>query len=458
MRLVKSITLRILLMTLATQLAACGLLNAQDNSPYSRYGLGDITPSTNIVNRGMGSFSAAYADPFSVNFNNPASYSAFLSYLEERSKKYASGRVLLDAALNFDNHTLREGSAPQKFTSSNALFSYLQVGVPLKKNWGFNFGLRQLTRISYKVNQVERLFDPVTGQSIDSAVTQYEGDGGVFLGSLGTGFAIKNLSIGLNFGYLFGKKVYSTKRGFINDSVDYNSSSYDTHTSFGNIYGTAGIQYKIDLNRKLLLRLGIYGNLKQNIGATQDILRRTVVGSQAGDVQLDSVYEKKDVTGTIIYPASYGAGFVIEKKLDPQNNKYGSWLVGVDFVQSNWKDYRFYGEQDSVQNSWQLKMGGEMRPEPKHNYFSNVTYRAGLMLGQDYIHVAEKLPIWGLSFGLGLPLANYNQLARTQASIINLALEFIKRGNNNNLLKDNYFRLSVGFSFSDLWFIKRKYE
>jgi hypothetical protein len=458
MRLVKSITLRILLMILGTQLVAYGLLNAQDNSPYSRYGLGDITPNTNIVNRGMGGFSAAYADPFSVNFSNPASYSAFLAYLEERSKKYASGRVLLDAALNFTNHTLREGSSPQKFTSSDALFSYLQVGVPLRKNWGFNFGLRQLTRIGYKVNDVERLYDPLTGQSIDSAVTQYEGDGGAFLGSLGTGFAIKNLSIGLNFGYLFGKKVYSTKRAFINDSVEYNSSSYNTQTSFGNIYGTAGVQYKIDLNSKLLLRLGVYGNLKQNIGATQDIKRQTVVGSQAGDIQLDSIYGKKDVKGTIIYPASFGTGFVIEKKIDPKNNKYGNWLFGLDFVQSNWKDYRFYGEQDSVQNSWLLKMGGEVRPEPKHNYFSNVTYRAGLVLGQDYIHVVEKLPIWGLSFGLGLPLANYNQLARTQASIINLALEFTKRGNNKNSLKDNYLRLSVGFSFSDLWFIKRKYE
>src|SRR5262245_27866424 len=178
MRLVKSITLRILLMTLGTQLVACGLLHAQDNSPYSRYGLGDITPSTNIVTRGMGSFSAAYADPFSVNFTNPASYSSFLAYLEERSKKYSSGRVLLDAALNFSNHTLREGSSLEKSTSSDALFSYLQVGVPLKKNWGFNFGLRQLTRIGYKVNDIERLYDPVTGQSIDSAVTQYEGDGG----------------------------------------------------------------------------------------------------------------------------------------------------------------------------------------------------------------------------------------------------------------------------------------
>src|SRR5689334_11716442 len=95
---------------------ACGLLllsvfsagfsfqgAAQDNSPYSRYGLGSLTPPTNILNRGMGSFSAAYRDPLSINFNNPASYSAFLSYAEPNAKKTLSGRVILDAGLNFGN-------------------------------------------------------------------------------------------------------------------------------------------------------------------------------------------------------------------------------------------------------------------------------------------------------------------------------------------------------------------
>src|SRR5438045_232532 len=200
---VKSTTLRKLLLAIGFQLSACGFLIAQDNSPYSRYGLGDLTPSTNIVNRGMGSFSAGYADPLSVNFNNPASYSAFLSYLEQRSKKTASGRVLFDVGMNFDNHTLREGNAAEKFTSSNALFSYMQLGVPIKKNWGLNFGLRQLSRVSYKINRIERLYDPVTGNSIDSALTEFAGDGGAFLATTGTGFAIKNFSVGVNFGYLF---------------------------------------------------------------------------------------------------------------------------------------------------------------------------------------------------------------------------------------------------------------
>ena len=458
MRLVKSTTLRNLLIVCGLQLITCNFLYAQENSPYSRYGLGDIAPSTNIANRGMGGLSAAYADPFSINFNNPASYSQFLSYIEERSKKTQSARVLFDVGINYTSHTLREGNAPEKFTSSDILFSYLQVGVPLKKNWGLNFGLRQLTKIYYKINHFERLYDPVTGLNIDSAVTNYNGDGGAFLASMGTGYAIKNFSFGFNFGYLFGKKQFGTKMAFADDSVAYNPLSYNTQASFGDIYGNAGIQYKLNLSKKLLLRLGAYGNLKHDVNAQTDLVRITYVSTTSGDQRLDSVYAQKGVKGKIVYPSGYGLGFIVEKKPDLQNNKYGNWMFGVDYVQNNWSEYRFYGTPDSVQNAWEFRVGGQIRPEPKKNYFSNVTYRAGIFFGQDYVHVVDKLPLLGLSFGMGLPLPNYNSLARGQASVLNLTFEDVKRGNNSNLLKDNIFRISAGLSFSDLWFNKRKYE
>jgi len=284
MRLVKSTThekiialrLNILAVTAVFSLINIVVL-AQDNSPYSRYGLGDLAPKTNIVTRGMGGFSAAYSDPLSINFNNPASYSSFISYREEKSKKSASGRVLFDVGLNFENHNLRESNTTEKFTSSNALFSYMQLGLPLKKNWGLNFGLRQLSRVGYKIARIERLDDPDTGNSIDSTFTEFTGDGGAFLATTGTGFAIKNLSVGINFGYLFGKKEFATKRAFLNDTVVYNSSNHTTKTSFGNIFLNGGIQYKIDLNKKMLLRLGAYGNLKQTLNARQDLLRETFV-------------------------------------------------------------------------------------------------------------------------------------------------------------------------------------
>jgi hypothetical protein len=172
-------------------------------------------------------------------------------------------------------------------------------------------------------------------------------------------------------------------------------------------------------------------------------------------VRIDSVLDQKNIKGEIVYPTSYTAGFVLEKFVTA---KEAGWLIGVDYVQSKWSDYRIYGQADpAVRDKWELRAGAQLRPVPKENYFSNVTYRAGAFFGPDYIYINKKLPVFGASFGLGLPIRNFNR-QNEQYTIINLAFEFIKRGNNDNVLKENLFRLSAGFSLSDVWFIKRKYE
>ncbi len=105
-----------------------------------------------------------------------------------------------------------------------------------------------------------------------------------------------------------------------------------------------------------------------------------------------------------------------------------------------------------------MRVGGQFRPQPGTAYFSNVAYRAGFFTGPDYINIRGKLPQYGVSFGLGLPVANYNRLSQGQFTVINLALEYSKRGNNDNVLKENMFRISLGLNFSDIWFNKRKYD
>ena len=108
---------------------------SQDNSPYTRYGLGDIVPSTNINSRAMGGIYAGYSDFLSINFNNPASYGSF-QFKEPTSKKMASGRAILDVGINIENRTLMIQITSGKFTASNALFSHVQVGVPLRTKLG----------------------------------------------------------------------------------------------------------------------------------------------------------------------------------------------------------------------------------------------------------------------------------------------------------------------------------
>ncbi len=446
-------------------LAAVTPAFSQDNSPYSRYGIGDLVPSTNIINRGMAGLSAGYIDHLAINFNNPASYSSFQSYKEKKSKKLSSGRAILDLGLNFENRTLREPAVTQKFTTSNALFSYVQVGVPLKQNWGLSFGLRPVSRISYKIFRNERLIDPTTGLPIDSAFTGFEGDGGSYLASIGTGFSLfrrerkgleEKLSVGMNGGYLFGEKDYSTRRTLLNDTVSYYRTNYETRTNYGNLYFNAGVQYKLPLTTKMLLTIGAYGNWAQKMNGRQDKLRETFIYDESlGNVRLDSVSDLRDIKGTVELPASYTFGFVLQKYAVP--NKEGGWLFGVDFSQQNWSQYRFYGQADSLQNKWEIKVGAQLSPVPKRNYFSNIAYRFGFFMGPDYVKVGQKLPQIGGTFGLGLPVGISRQ-APNQITFINMAFEYIKRGNNDNLLRENMFRFSLGFSLSDIWFVKRKYD
>jgi hypothetical protein len=428
---------------------------AQDNSPYSRYGLGTISPATNILNRGMGGIVAGYNDPYTVNFTNPASYSSFKTYQEQRTKKAVSGRVILDAGINFGSRAIREGSNAEKFSSGDAYFSYIQVGIPLKNNWGMSFGIRPVSRIYYKLARRELLIDPQTNLPIDSALTEFKGDGGTFLPNIGTGFAIKNLSVGVTVGYMFGRKDFYSKRFLYNDTVEYKNANYETRASFGSLFYSAGIQYKINVNKLTTLTLGAYGNLQQKLKGREDIIRETFVRSETtGDVGIDSVNVLKEVKGDIVYPAQYGFGFSIEKLA---TTKTAGWLLGIDYVLSQWNNYRFFGEKDDVKDNWEFRVGGQYRPVSSKRYFSNVAYRLGFFTGPDYVNVGNKtLNQYGITLGAGLPLANYSRLSG-QYTTINIALEYIKRGNNSNIVNENLFRVSLGLNLSDIWFGKKKY-
>lgn len=460
-------------LTLLLSLVVFSSLQAQDNSPYSRYGLGNQFPRANVINRGMGGVSAAYVGTYlgyavteqnnlgkdsaafteviSVNYNNPASYAGFQANLEQRSKKVSSARVILDVGVNFSSRKLAEPNTPNSFTSSDALFSHVYVGIPIRRNWGLAFGLRPLSRISYDILRIERL----TG--IDSVATQFTGTGGSFLPTIGTGFGSNNFTVGVNIGYLFGKKEITTRRAFINDTVEYAASNHTTNTSFGNLFFNAGTQYKIELTSRSILRLGLTGNWKQTLDGEQDILRQTYVRNSSGEeLRVDSVFQQTGVAGEIIYPASYTAGLMLD---NAAGEKTRGWSLGVDYVTDRWEDYRFYGVKDLVQNSWEMRIGGQLNPVKRPiRYGQSISFRFGGFFGKDYINVDNKLPLYGVSLGLGIPLFSYNQAARSQYSVLNFALEYSKRGNDQNKIREDMFRVSVGLNFTDLWFGKRKYD
>jgi hypothetical protein len=440
---------------------------AQENSPFSRYALGNFLNTQHVANKGMGGIAVAYADGQSINFSNPATFSN-------------ARLVTYDIGIMIDSRTLRNANPVEKYNSANFTPAYLAVSMPIsaKKRLGFAFGFRPLTRVNYSIIRNERL------TNIDSLQSLFEGTGGlnqVYFG-VGKRFLKKDkknpngpkiptgLSAGLSTGYNFGRKETSTKRALINDTVAYYKSNYSTTTSFGGVFLTAGLQYELMLDtafnkRKAMtdryyLRFGANADLGQKLYAGQDFIKETFDYDNSGATyKIDSIAGGTNLRGRINIPTTYTAGLVFQKTSSDASGVYDIWTFGVEYTTAKWSEYSFYNQKDATVDNWQFKVGGQWVPNPKNirSYWSRVNYRAGFNFGKDYINAdGKELKNYGITFGLGLPVrpARFSY----QFTTIHTALEFGRRGSAVNNVTEGYLKLSVGLSLSDIWFIKRKYD
>jgi hypothetical protein len=431
---------------------------AQQNSPFTRYGLGEFYTNQHIISRSMGGLTAAYADGAnnnvgqSINFSNPATYSQL--YM-----------VTFDLGFTIDTRTLSSKTPTSKFSTNNFIPGYLTLGVPLnkKKGWGMAFGLKPLSSISYSIDTRERIAG-------DSLQTVYEGSGGLNQVFVGIGKKWKGLSLGFNTGYNFGRKDIATRKTFINDTINYYQSKTSTLTNFGGVFLDGGLQYEFSLRKKVtvetkttenyLLRFGVSGTLQQRLNATQDQSRQTYVVGTSGDVKIDSIFEQGNLKGTIVLPSTYAAGITLHKATTGTRGTFEMWSMGAEFTATNWTNYRFYDQADRLSKSWQYKIGAQFSPDPLsgRGYWNNVNYRIGFMTGKDYLN-ADGLGLkhYAVSFGAGLPIRKWRAYDN-QFTFLNTALQFGKRGSAVNNITESYFQFSLGISLSDLWFIKRKYD
>ena len=424
-------------------LAAAPLFTfAQENSPYSRYGIGNLIPEGNIVNRSMGGISAAVSDAAFLNTVNPAAPANLLF-------------TTLDIAVEYNGRNLIDNKTIGNYRSNNAIISYLQVGIPLLngnkkafKNqvmWSANFGLKPISSINYKI-------ETNTFNNLQNVQNLYEGSGGLNEAFVGTALKIKNLNLGVSTGYLFGEKNYSNQLIFKNDSVAFYKANYETNTRYGGMFLKVGAQYGFKL-KDGMFRLGAYGNVRGNFEARKDQKVSTFNFNQDGaTVQIDSVYSQTDIKGEIKLPSTMGVGFSVEKP---------HVLFGADFETTNWDDYRFFGQKDAVTNTWLAKAGFQYLPassSTNKGYFNFVKYRAGVSFGKDYINADGDLPVYTVSVGGGFPLKLRKSFYETQSSVLNIGFEYGNRGNKNNSITENIYKISFGLSLNDVWFRRQKYQ
>lgn len=411
-----------IVLLLLSSLSAIAQNSNKENSPYSRFGIGEMRNSNNVMLRGMASASVAYVGQFNVNTANPASYSSLKLTTYEAAGE-ANSR-------NIQTNT-------DKYRTGMATLSYMHIGIPMGKYMGMALGLRPVSRVYYRMNDTTNIPD------FGSAIKAYVGDGSLNQGFVGFGGKYKGISLGFNFGYIFGNiENVSSLMPLDASSNKVLGSDFITHTRIGGVYWDAGASYEYNIKEKLGMRVGATFATSQKLIGVKD---QYWIGYR---YESDTAYRTVDLRDKIVMPMKYGIGV--------QLFSTGKWAAGADFTTANWSQYRNFGMTDSLASSaYKIAVGGEYTPDinETRKYLQRVTYRLGAYYGTDPVMLrGVQLDYYAVTAGMTLPFKK--NTARMQTSI-----EIGRRGTTSNgLFRENFVKFGLGISLNDKWFIKRKYE
>ena len=412
-------------------LCFCGSLLAQNqiNSPYSRFGIGDLQSNILSEYAAMGGSSIGSYNPNIVNPYNPASYSAF----KANSFIFSTGGA---------HQTTKMKTIDLEQTTNNSSFSHLILGFPINKKIGMSAGLLPFSNIGYHIEDSE--IHPDLGNINYS----YNGDGGLNILYVGAAYHLaENLSFGANANYLFGG-LNRNKKVIFSDGETYNTRKTSSISAKGFFY-QLGLQYYGDINDKTHFTLGFTANNNAEISAKRSVLTETYeFVSSIYEIVKDTIENTSTgFTSNMVLPKNIGVGFSLD-----MNNK---WLFMADLSMQDWSEYRMFGESDSLANSMKLSGGLQFTPDKMsvNKYWKLIKFRFGGKFQKSYLQLHNtQLNERSVTFGFGLPL-------RKTKSEINLSAEMGERGTtNNNLIKEQFFRFQIGLSLKDVWFVKRKYD
>jgi hypothetical protein len=278
----------------------------------------------------------------------------------------------------------------------------------------------------------------------------------------------KNFSIGVAAKYFWGniERNYTTSiTNVITGTGNYASTKGIDRYRVHNFKLQAGLQRNIISNDKRLLTVGATYDLGGRLNP--EIQNYVYTNNTINNIQNSPV--RNDIeTMDLRVPHEFGAGVFYRNRM---------LAFGVDYKYSAWgSNNDSYGENANSKdvtvaytNTHNLKMGFEITPKSTdvRSYFNRMSYRVGARFGNYYQTFAgQQLNQMALTAGIGFPVKMWG------TSSINLGFEYGRtassattqlKGMNVGLVKQNYYKISIGFSIfsldtSDYWFVRQKFD
>ncbi len=376
----------------------------------------------------MGQLGIGLRSSSHVNYSNPASYTAFDSL-----------SFVFDGGFNSQFVTL--SSSAQSVSRNYASLGCLLFGMPVNKWWKTSLGLVPFSDVGYNIEI------PNSDKTIGKRVGIYAGSGGINRLYWGNGFQLsKKFSAGFNISYLFGSMKREETASFPDSAYTLNArQSY--YISVNDLLVDFGAQYRTKIKEDMFLNLGVVYSPSLSLAAKTDVLAYTFMNGTSGtELSRDTIIQMTGYTGKIVIPMMIGGGFSLEKT--------DKWMIGLDCKWQNWKNFRAFNLSDSLVNSFHVSIGGEIIPKIDNytNFLARMHYRLGFSINKTYLRLrGNNIYEKSVSFGFGIPL-------RGMKTMLNIGGEYGSQGNTSqDLIRESYFKVVIGFSIYERWFVKRKY-
>ncbi|MGB0166498.1 MAG: hypothetical protein ACPF8V_06550 [Luteibaculum sp.] len=428
-------------------LLSCILLEAQNNiqSPFSRYGVGDLVPNGTVAQRALGSTGIALNPREQINLINPA-HAVFLS-----APVFNVSGTSSFTTINGFGSTYK-----QSYSGLNSI----SLAFPVQNKWAFQFGLRPYSNIGYDLQTTTQV-------DTNTVFANYSGSGGtknVFL-AIAYDFFSKSDSthfvISAQFDHYFGPLTQT--RSLFTDALPNGYGIRDERNA--NLNGSGpklGVLYTFYPNKTKPLEIlaGATYHAPVKLSGEQEIYSYTFLRNfNLTPVPEDTIAYTQTDNNSLRIPQKFGLGIGLNWK--------DKLRLGIDYTVQDWSNFEQSFEQDRLDGSFRkfsrLSFGAHYTPssnilfnEPLWNF---ITYSVGAWTSESYVNYNDNLiREFGTSFGLRFPFRKSRSYSSLQ-----IGMEYVVRGYvSQNLIQEKNTRIIFGLNLSpnflDRWFYKRKYD
>lgn len=417
-------------------------LSAQDGTygaytPYSIYGIGDLSKEGTAYNKSMGGTGIAARNRRVINYLNPAAVTARDSL-----------SFMADFGLTESNKVFKQGDIRSAHNTFN-IYDFV-MSFPIYRSSAFMVGLTPFSDMGYDFSSYET--DPnIIGNTGNITYDSY-GTGSVYQLFVGAGVTFwKQLSLGAEMIYYFGNLDKVTNMDYANSS--YRSVNSGSELTVRGVTGKFGLQYEQKLG----------GDVSMVIGATYRM------GTDMKGYSKNYRYaNQSSVTDTLKYSvdtlAGSGMKFGDEIGIGIAVKGGERWSAEFNYVRSDWSNSGFdtapgfsvIGESRFTSTvSQSFRAGFEFVPNRNdiRYYYKKCAYRAGVYYDQAYYKLdGHNVNSMGLTLGVTLPVFRlYNG--------ISLGVDIGQRASTrNNMIRERYATFNIGFNIHDIWFRKVQYQ